>query len=316
MGKSVQISYYPMLATKTGDRDFTIKGKPNSPNLSILDGSEITSFIATKLTIGDDNITIEHEPTTNYHRRLLAQFDGSSIPELSELNLGESLEIAVNSYIPKQSESVFRQTDDADIIVFPKKISTEPIIEGACSSKKEKLTDANIQKLQSDYDTLKDMLNSLKGAGTVNTTYQYMDPEGNMECELSDAGSQLVNTFVSPNVKKINDATTTLSYVMFIVISIILMAFVVIAIIGYVRTGITQQEPSDQVNIKYIKGLWIFFWVLIISAIVMSAIKTTQNIGLTFLCSTIFFYAALCILFRGRLSNLLCGITFGKFGCG
>jgi hypothetical protein len=312
MDKTVRISYYPILATNIGDREFAFKGKPNLPNLVISGAdTETTSYIATKLTIGDDEIAIEHEPTTNYHRRMIVRFDGISIDDLGELQLGESKEIAINSYIRKSEEPkpVFRRTANGDEIYFPTTTATtkEPVIEGACSSKKERATDDAMNKLQKQYNDLADMLNSLKGAGTVNTTYQYMDPEGDMSCQLmEDSNSEDVNVFrqalyedktIKDNAKsnkKLSDAATTLSIGMFSAVAFILMGILITSVFFIARSRFPDAAQSQESVYKAIT--WTFVGLYIIGFILLMISGTAHIAGIVILCVTFTFMTMLLIV--------------------
>ena len=328
MDNTVRISYYPILATKTGDREFTFKGKPNLPNLVISDaGTETTSYIAMKLRIGDNEIAIDHEPTTNYHRKMTVRFDGISIMELDELQFGESKEIAVNTYLPfgaNEPEPVFRRTSngDGDEVFFPAthpstSIANYPVIEGACSSKKDKATDKAMSDLQKQYNDLADTLNSLKGTGTVNTTYQYMDPEGDMSCQLmEDSDGKDVNVFrqnlyedktikdYAKSNKKLSDATTALSIGMFGTVAFILMGILLACVYYYakMKERVLNQSPIQMLAPTYIGRTFI---VLFILGILLASISGgTYVAGLGIMTTTVLFVVMLCFIIQPAWSDV------------
>jgi hypothetical protein len=315
MEKTVRISYYPILATKIGEREFTYKGRPNRPNLVVSDDKETTQYIATKLTIGDDEISIVHEPTTNYNRNITVRFDGISVEELDELKLGENKEITINTYIRKepiaaeqgvvggQQLPTFRRLAESDEIVFSytKPPTTEPIIEGACSSKKQKETDKALGDLRKQYDSLLDMLNSLKGSGSVNTTYQYMAPDGDMSCQLmEDTSSKDVNVFRQAiyedktikdhekKNKKLSDAATAMSIGMFIMVAIILMFGLLLGLYLYWKAPVTVALGATAVDasIRMQNGFTGTFVVFYILGLLLLISETTNTAGKIFLSVT------------------------------
>ncbi len=349
MEKTVRISYYPILATKIGEREFAYKGRPNRPNLVVSGESEGTQYIATKLTIGDDEISITHEPTTNFHRNITVKFDGISIEELDDLQLGESKEIAINTYIRKepiatqihsnmersgqvgvvsnqhswQQPPTFRRLVDSDEIVFSyaKPTTTEPIIEGACSSKKQKETDKALSDLRKQYDSLLDMLNSLKGSGNVNTTYQYMDPEGDMSCQLmEDTSSPDVNVFRqaiyddktikdhAKKNKKLSDAATALSIGMFCVIAIVLMGILLASVYFVVKSNVGS-EPGIDKNIKTFKIYraldWTFIGLYILGFGLLFGSGAVNVAGIVILCITFVVMMTLFIVQQPKTIDVL-----------
>lgn len=317
MEKTVRISYYPILATKIGVREFTYKGRPNRPNLVVSDDAETTQYIATKLTIGDDEISIVHEPTTNYHRNITIRFDGISIDELDELQLGESKEITINTYIPNDGhQPTFRDSDEI-AFSYTKPPTTAPIIEGACSSKKEKATDKSLGDLRKQYDSLLDMLNSLKGSGTVNTTYQYMDPEGDMSCQLmEDTNSTDVNVFRQAiyedktikdhekKNKKLSDAATAMSIGMFCVIAIVLMGILLASVYFIAKSKISSSSVDPDYPI-YQAMDWTFIGLYILGFGLLFGSGAVNVAGTVILCITFVVMMALFIVRRPELRNVL-----------
>lgn len=344
--KTVRISYYPILATKIGEREFTYKGKPNRPNLVVSGDVETTQYIATKLTIGDNDISIYHEPTTNFHRNITVKFDGISVEELDELKFGESKEITINTYIRKESfvtqqgqGVTFRRFADSDEILFPyvKPPTTTPIIEGACSREREEATDKTLKGLQDQYDSLLEMLNSLKGTGTVNTTYQYMDPDGDMSCQLmEDSNTEDVNVFrqsiyddktIQDNEnrnKKISEAATAMSIGMFGVIAIILMGILLASVYFVIKSKAesdktTDGSPIDEAtkSFKIYRALdWTFIGLYILGFGLLFGADAVNIAGIVILCITFIVMVSLYIIKRPNMGDVMKPILpasmFGK----
>ena len=329
MERTIRISYYPILATNTGNREFSYKGRPNRPNLVISDDMETTQYIATKLTIGDDNVAIYHEPTTNYHRNITVRFNGVSVEELNELQLGESKEIAINTYIRKKSQHppTFRRTADGDEIVFSyTKPITETIIEGACSREKEEATDKTLKNLQDQYEKLLGMLNSLKGSGTVNTTYQYMAPDGDMSCQLmEDTNTEDINVFRQAiyedktiqdhenRNKKISEAATAMSIGMFGVIAIVLMGILLTSVYFIIKSKAESDTtnngaPIDEAtkSFKIYRALdWTFILLYILGFGLLFGADAVNIAGIVILCITFIVMVSLLIIQRPNMGDVM-----------
>jgi hypothetical protein len=330
MDKTARISYYPILATKTGDREFSYKGKPNRPNLVVSDYVETTPYIATKLILGDDGISIVHEPTTNYHRNITVRLNGISLEELDELELGESKEIVINAYIrkePQQLHPTFRRTANGDEIVFPyTKPIADTVIEGVCNREKEEATDKTLKDLQDQYGKLLDMLNSLKGSGTVNTTYQYMAPDGDMSCQLmEDTNTEDINVFrqsiyedktIQDNEtrnKKLSEAATAMSIGMFGVIAIVLMGILLVSVYFIIKSKTESDKTTDGAPIdeatksfKIYRALdWTFILLYIIGFGLLFGADAVNIAGIVILCITFIVMMSLIIIQRPNMKDVM-----------
>ena len=140
MSEQIQYNYYSTVATKTGENSFIFRGKRNMPNLVLQNGD---SYISTKLTIhaNDGTVEIEHEPITNYSKRVIAIFP---VQLFIEIQLGESKEIVLNSIIPK---SLRFDADDSGAVIFLNPTES-PVgsVEGFCNSKKCKEIQDQLKK--------------------------------------------------------------------------------------------------------------------------------------------------------------------------
>ena len=130
MSEQIQYNYYNTVTTKTGDNSFIFRGKRNMPNLVLQNGD---SYISTKLTIraDDGTVEIEHEPITNYSKRVIATFP---IPLYIDIKIGESKEINLNSIIPKSLR--FDADESGDVIFLHPATSSVGSVEGFCNSAK------------------------------------------------------------------------------------------------------------------------------------------------------------------------------------
>ena len=131
MVNQIQYNYYNIVATKIGDDVFIFRGNRNSPNL-VLQNTD--SYVASKLTIFSNVsiIEIEHEPITNYNKRVIVRFP---LDLYIDIDLGASKEININSIVPKHIQ--FDIDNTGDII----KLNPIDSVEGFCSKKdKGKLT--------------------------------------------------------------------------------------------------------------------------------------------------------------------------------
>ena len=130
MSEQIQYNYYNTVTTKTGDNSFIFRGKRNMPNLVLQNGD---SYISTKLTIraDDGTVEIEHEPITNYSKRVIATFP---IPLYIDIKIGESKEINLNSIVPKSLR--FDADESGDAIFLHPATSYVGSVEGFCNSAK------------------------------------------------------------------------------------------------------------------------------------------------------------------------------------
>ncbi len=128
MSEQIQYNYYSTIATKIGDNTYIFRGKRNMPNL-VLQNSD--SYISTKLTIqpSEGTVEIEHEPITNYNKRVITTFPIS--PNIN-IQIGESKEITLNSIIPK---SLRFDMDDSNDVIYLYPIKYSETTEGFCNSK-------------------------------------------------------------------------------------------------------------------------------------------------------------------------------------
>ena len=128
MSEQIQYNYYNTVTTKTGDNSFIFRGKRNMPNLVLQNGD---SYISTKLTIraDDGTVEIEHEPITNYSKRVIATFP---IPLYIDIKIGESKEINLNSIVPKSLR--FDADESGDAIFLHPATSSVGSVEGFCNS--------------------------------------------------------------------------------------------------------------------------------------------------------------------------------------
>ena len=139
MSEQIQYNYYNTVTTKTGDNSFIFRGKRNMPNLVLQNGD---SYISTKLTIraDDGTVEIEHEPITNYSKRVIATFP---IPLYIDIKIGESKEINMNSIVPKSLR--FDADESGDAIFLHPATSSVGSVEGFCNN-------AMCKKLQKGID--------------------------------------------------------------------------------------------------------------------------------------------------------------------
>lgn len=128
MSEQIQYNYYSTVTTKIGENSFIFRGKLNMPNLVLQNGD---SYISTKLTIHseDGTVKIEHEPITNYSKRVIATFP---IPLYIDIKIGESKEINLNSIIPKSLR--FDIDESGDAIFLHPVTSSMGSVEGFCNN--------------------------------------------------------------------------------------------------------------------------------------------------------------------------------------
>jgi len=130
MSEQIQYNYYSTVATKIGDNTFIFRGKRNMPNLVLQNGD---SYVSAKLTIrsSDGLVEIEHEPITNYNKRVIATFP----MQISiDIKIGESKEITLNSIIPKSLRFDSEESDNDNLIyLHPVAASASMGVEGFCN---------------------------------------------------------------------------------------------------------------------------------------------------------------------------------------
>ena len=145
MSEQIQYNYYSTVTTKIGENSFIFRGKLNMPNLVLQNGD---SYISTKLTIraDDGTVEIEHEPITNYRKRVIATFP---IPLYIDIKIGESKEINLNSIIPKSLR--FDIDESGDVISLHPATSSVGSVEGFCNN-------AMCKKLQKGIDAVRDRI--------------------------------------------------------------------------------------------------------------------------------------------------------------
>jgi hypothetical protein len=80
--------------------------------------------------VNDGTVEIEHEPITNYSKRVIATFP---IPLTIDIQIGESKEISLNSIIPKSLR--FDTEDSSDVIYLRPVTSSIGSVEGFCNNK-------------------------------------------------------------------------------------------------------------------------------------------------------------------------------------
>jgi len=129
MSEQIQYNYYSTVATKIGDNTFIFRGKRNMPNLVLQNGD---SYVSAKLTIrsSDGLVEIEHEPITNYNKRVIAIFP---IPILIDIKIGESKEIMLNSIIPKSLRFDTEESDN-DNLIYLHPVAASATAEGFCNN--------------------------------------------------------------------------------------------------------------------------------------------------------------------------------------
>ena len=141
-------SYGNTLTIKSSPSEFEFHGKPNEPNVTFANGKQ---YISKKLYIHKPSITgyagemcIEHTPATNYDEPLLLFFPlktdktikPNAIDRMILANLGESLEVNLNTILPQNGDFEYKAPNIA-IFKTPIIINTriardgEPIVEGA-----------------------------------------------------------------------------------------------------------------------------------------------------------------------------------------
>ena len=176
MSEQIQYNYYSTVATKISENTFIFRGKRNMPNLVLQNGD---SYVSAKLTIRSSEglVEIEHEPITNYNKRVIATFP---IPLSVDIQIGESKEIALNSIIPKSLR--FDADNSGDVIYLHPVAASESMgTEGFCNNKKCKAIEDKIKKTNArlakqetrpggnlsdaDYAALAARLAAMKGGG-------------------------------------------------------------------------------------------------------------------------------------------------------
>ena len=100
------------------------------PNLVLQNGD---SYVSAKLTIrsSDGLVEIEHEPITNYNKRVIATFP---MPISIDIKIGESKEITLNSIIPKSLRFDSEESNNDNLIyLHPVAASASMGVEGFCN---------------------------------------------------------------------------------------------------------------------------------------------------------------------------------------
>ncbi len=164
-------SYGNTLTIKSSPSEFEFHGKPNEPNVTFADGKQ---YISKKLYIHKPSITeydgeicIEHTLATNYDGPLLLYFplktDKSSNPNMIDrmilANPGESLEVNLNTLLPKNGDFEYKGTNIA-VFKTPIIINTrilkdgDPIVEGASCVKGS--VEEKVAGLEGQMKTLQD----------------------------------------------------------------------------------------------------------------------------------------------------------------
>jgi hypothetical protein len=129
MSEQIQYNYYSTVATKIGDNTFIFRGKRNMPNLVLQNGD---SYVSAKLIIhsSDGLVEIEHEPITNYNKRVIARFP---IPISIDIKIGESKEITLNSIIPKSLRFDTEESNN-DNLIYLHPVAASVTTEGFCNN--------------------------------------------------------------------------------------------------------------------------------------------------------------------------------------
>ena len=169
MTETVNYNYYNTLTTKVDDKKYEFRGKANAPNLNIVTGSHVNSYVSANMYIRDGKMLIEHVPSTNSEIKVYTMFylrsddsiNATDIDKLMSMSPGESTEVTLNKLLTSISKNYTVEKDKNGKMVGiqynePIMIKTKvKIIEGLnCSS----------PNLKNDIsDMIKDAVGGLRG---------------------------------------------------------------------------------------------------------------------------------------------------------
>ena len=149
MTETVNFNYYNTLTTKVDDKKYEFRGKANAPNLNIVTGSHVNSYVSANMYIRDGKLLVEHMPSTNSDIKVYTMFylrtDDSvgqtDIDNLMSLSPGESTDVTLNKLLKSASKDYTVEKDKNGKMVGvqynePIMIKTKlKIVEGlSCSS--------------------------------------------------------------------------------------------------------------------------------------------------------------------------------------
>jgi len=149
MTETVNYNYYNTLTTKVDDKKYEFRGKANAPNLNIVTGSHVNSYVSANMYIRDGKMLIEHVPSTNSEIKVYTMFylrsddsiNTTDIDKLMSMSPGESTEVTLNKLLTSISKNYTVEKDKKGNMVGiqynePIMIKTKlKIIEGLnCSS--------------------------------------------------------------------------------------------------------------------------------------------------------------------------------------
>jgi hypothetical protein len=163
--KHIDYDYYNTLAIKASSTEFDFRGKPNAPNVVFTNGLDASQYVSTKITINGSMLIIEHEPITNYGKKMYLYFPlvtddavpYNAIDQMLDAKIGESLEVNLNTIITKQTDCVYKASNIAvfnvPIQVTSKLLPTVSVKEGAdCGNMKD--LENQVKSLKKDIDAL------------------------------------------------------------------------------------------------------------------------------------------------------------------
>jgi len=142
-GKFIQYNYYNTYAKRVfssnTDFQFIYQGKENTPNLTIIQGSQNLSYISSKFFIFskihkidnveyDGELIIENTPITNSNKKMYVCFPLRTVPTLSEETIidfilqqtdpNNNVEVNFNDILPNTNDSNFFNFGNYDVLFF------------------------------------------------------------------------------------------------------------------------------------------------------------------------------------------------------
>lgn len=163
--KHIDYDYYNTLAVKASSTKFDFRGKPNAPNVVFTNGLDTSQYVSTKITINGSMLVVEHEPITNYGKKVYLYFPMvtddtvpyNAIDQMLDAKIGESLEVNLNTIITKQTDCVYKASNIAvfnvPIRVTSKLLPTVSVKEGAdCGNIKDLAN--QVKSMKKDMDAL------------------------------------------------------------------------------------------------------------------------------------------------------------------
>ena len=137
--KIINYNYYNQYAKRESDFQFIYKGRENTPNLIITEGSHNVSYTSTKFTIFskihkingvnfDGELVIENTPITNSNKKLYVSFPLKTVSELPSENIidfiiqqtspNSNIELNLNDVLPNQSNCIYYDSINHEVLLF------------------------------------------------------------------------------------------------------------------------------------------------------------------------------------------------------